>query len=212
IRDTAAARAAAEAGADAIGFVFARSSPRRLEPAEAARLMADLPPFLVTVGLFVDPGLDEFVAAEEQCPTHYTQFHGNEPEPLVRQCGPDIIKAVRFSAGTIEADLAKWGRIEEVAAVLVDGSAGGMGEAFDWAALRQPAAASPKPVILAGGLTPQNVGDAIRAARPWAVDVSSGVERERGVKDSALIRAFCAAVREADAAGAGMHGFGSRAD
>ena len=136
IRDAGAAHTAAEAGADAIGFVFARSSPRFIEPADAALIMGDLPPFLVTVGLFVDPSLDDFVGAEEQCPTHYTQFHGAEPEPLVRQCGPDIIKAVRFNAGTIEADLAKWGRIEEVAAVLVDGSAGGMGEAFDWAALR----------------------------------------------------------------------------
>lgn len=197
IRDVASARAAAEAGADAIGFVFARSSPRFIEPAEAAQIMGGLPPFIVTVGLFVDPSLDDFCSVEEQCPTHYTQFHGAEPEPLVRQCGPDIIKAVRFNADTIAADLAKWARIDEVAAVLVDGSAGGMGESFDWTALAEPAAACPKPIILAGGLTPQNVGEAIRAVRPWAVDVSSGVERARGEKDSELIRAFCAAVRSA---------------
>lgn len=197
IRDDASARAAAEAGADAIGFVFARSSPRHIEPAEAAMIMAGLPPLVVTVGLFVNPSLDDFCAVEEQCPTHYTQFHGAEPEPLVRQCGPDIIKAVRFNADTIAADLAKWDRIDEVAAILVDGSAGGMGESFDWSALRAPAEACAKPIILAGGLTPENVAEAIRAVRPWAVDVSSGVERERGVKDPALIRAFCAAVREA---------------
>ena len=174
--------------------------------------MADLPPFMVTVALFVDPSLDEFCRVEEQCPTHYTQFHGSEPEPLVRQCGPDIIKAVRFKAETIEADLAKWGRLEEVAAVLVDGSAGGMGESFEWSALRQPAAACAKPVILAGGLTAQNVGEAVRAVRPWAVDVSSGVERELGVKDPGLIRSFCAAVREADAVGSAAGRFGGRAD
>ncbi|MFG0286018.1 MAG: N-(5'-phosphoribosyl)anthranilate isomerase [Phycisphaerales bacterium JB039] len=195
IRDWPAAQAAADAGADAVGFVFAKSSPRYIEPAEAARLMADLPPFVVTVGLFVDPDLDEFVTVEEQCPTHYTQFHGSEPVELVRQCGPDIIKAVRFDRARIESDLRKWGAIDEVAAVLVDGSAGGMGEAFDWTALRAPAEACPKPVILAGGLTPENVREAIAAVRPWAVDVSSGVERERGVKDASLIRAFCAAVR-----------------
>src|SRR5690606_14863355 len=101
IRDDASARAAAEAGADAIGFDFARSSPRHFERAEAALIMAGLPPLVVTVGLFVNPRLDDFCAVEEQCPPHYTQFHGAEPEPLVRQCGPDIIKAVRFNADTI---------------------------------------------------------------------------------------------------------------
>jgi phosphoribosylanthranilate isomerase len=89
--------------------------------------------------------------------------------------------------------------VDEVEAILVDGSWGGEGEAFEWAKLQNLTVVPEKPIILAGGLTPENVGEAIRTVRPFAVDVSSGVERERGVKDHGLIRAFCAAVQEADA-------------
>jgi phosphoribosylanthranilate isomerase len=115
-----------------------------------------------------------------------------------------VIKAVRFDPATIRAELELWGDVEEVDAILIDGSAGGKGVAFDWSALAD-AVGGPgapkveKPLFLAGGLTPENVGAAIRAVRPFAVDVSSGVERERGKKDHALISAFCAAVRQADA-------------
>lgn len=198
VRDADAALAAAEAGADAIGFVFVRSSVRYVEPEEAYGIMAGLPPFVSTVGLFVNPSVDLFCDTEETCPTTYTQFHGNEDAALVRQCGPGVIKAVRFDPDSIAADLARWDAVDEVDAILVDGSAGGEGVSFDWSKLAPLVDNIAKPIILAGGLTPENVGEAIRAVRPYGVDVSSGVERERGVKDAGLIEAFCRAVRRAD--------------
>lgn len=202
IRDIDAARAAADAGADAVGFVFHPASPRYIEPAEAFGLIGALPPFVSTVGLFVDASIERFCDVEEQCPTDLSQLHGSEDEDMVEECGPNIIKAVRFDPATIQKELARWDDSYDVAAILVDGSAGGEGLTIDWAALaRVTAGRAPglKPIILAGGLTPANVGEAIRLVRPWGVDVSSGVERERGVKDPALIAAFCAAVQRADA-------------
>lgn len=193
-----AARAAVEAGADAVGFVFVRRSPRHIEPEAAAAIMADLPPFVAAVGLFQDCPVDDFIAIEEVCPTHHTQLHGNESVSVVRHCSP-AIKAIRFHEDTIANDLARWDSVDEVEAILVDGSWGGEGVAFDWKKLAEPASSLTKPIILAGGLTPENVGEAIRQARPFAVDVSSGVESERGVKDPAMIHAFCDAVRAADA-------------
>jgi phosphoribosylanthranilate isomerase len=206
IRDLDTARAAADAGADAVGFVFHPASPRYIEPADAFGIIGGLPPFVSTVGLFVDASIDRFCDVEEQCPTDMSQLHGSEDEDLVEECGPNIIKAVRFDPATIAADLARWDESYDVAAILVDGSAGGEGQTLDWTALgRLTAARAPgmKPIILAGGLTPQNVGEAIRAVHPWGVDVSSGVESARGVKDPGLIAAFCAAVQRADAARAG---------
>lgn len=194
VRDEETAWAAADAGADAIGLVFVRSSPRSIDPEAAAQLMLSLPPFLSTVALFMNPSLDHFCDVEETCPTTYVQFHGNEDEALVRQCGPGLIKAVRFDKDTLAADLARWDGVEEVDAILVDGGAGGEGVAFEWARLAELVDNLSKPIILAGGLTPDNVAEAIRVVRPFAVDVSSGVEKERGVKDPALIEAFCDAV------------------
>jgi phosphoribosylanthranilate isomerase len=153
------------------------------------------------VGLFVNAPLDRFCDIEEQCPTDLSQLHGDEHESLVSECGPNIIKAVAFDPATIARELARWDAVPEVAAILVDGSRGGQGQTLDWAELArhtQGRDADSTPIILAGGLTPHNVGEAIRAVRPWAVDVSSGVERERGVKDPAMIAAFCDAVRRAD--------------
>lgn len=118
----------------------------------------------------------------------------------MRDCGPGVIRAVRFRAEAVERDLRRWDAVEEVDAILVDGSAGGAGEAFDWHALAPLIRAVSKPIIIAGGLTPENVGEAIGACRPYAVDVSSGVESSPGVKDHAKIAAFCEAVRRADAA------------
>lgn len=198
IRTAEIADAAVDAGADALGFVFVRSSPRFIEPAEAWGIIGGLPPLVGTVGVFVNAPIDAFSDIEEQCPTAYSQLQGNEDIPLVRQCGPGVIKAIRYDAATIGEDLARWDGIDEVDAILVDGSAGGQGAAFDWSALTPRLAGLSKPVILAGGLNPANVADAIRAVHPFAVDVSSGVERERGVKEPGLIEAFCEAVRAAD--------------
>jgi phosphoribosylanthranilate isomerase len=198
VRDAETAWAAAEAGADAIGLVFVRSSPRYVEPERAAEIMLGLPPFVSSVGLFMNPSLEHFCDVEEVCPTTLVQFHGNEDESLVRRCGPGLIKAVRYEADTIAGELARWDAVEEVDAILVDGGAGGEGVSFEWERLAELAEGISKPLILAGGLTPENVGRAIRTARPYAVDVSSGVEKERGVKDVGLIDAFCRAVREAE--------------
>jgi phosphoribosylanthranilate isomerase len=198
IRDEEAAIAAAEAGADAIGFMFVKTSPRYIDPEEAYGIMGVLPPLVATVGVFADPSVDEFSDVEETCPTIYSQLHGREDEHLVKSCGPDVIKAVRFEEATIAAELAQWDELEEVCAILIDGGSGGAGTTFDWALLTPHLEKVSKPIILAGGLTPENVGRAIREVRPYAVDVSSGVERERGIKDPSLIEAFCEAVHAAD--------------
>jgi phosphoribosylanthranilate isomerase len=188
---------AVEAGADAVGFVFVRNSVRRIEPEAAAEIMCQLPPMVTTVGVFANASVDAFCDIEEVCPTNYAQLHGSEDEVTVKQCAP-AIKGFRFDPETIDADLARWDALDELEAVLIDGSVGGEGTAFDWSLLASKLEGFHKPVILAGGLTPENVGEAIRAVQPWAVDVSSGVERERGVKEAALIERFCDAVREAD--------------
>lgn len=200
IRDEEGLFAAAESGADAVGFVFHPQSPRFIEPEEAWELVGMLPPFVSSVGLFVNATVEKFMEMEEVCPTSFSQLHGSEKVEVVRQCGPGVIKAVRFDAATIAQELAAWDAVDEVDAILVDGSAGGQGQTFEWKALAEVRDSVRKPLILAGGLTPENVGEAIRVARPWGVDVSSGVERAPGEKDPALIEAFCRAVMRADAA------------
>lgn len=195
-----AALAAVDAGADALGFVFVERTPRYIEPERAFEIMSALPPLVSTVGVFRDAELDEFIEIEQRCPTDFSQLHGSEEETLVRACGPRVIRGFRFDAATIERELARWDALEEVDALLVDGSAGGTGETFDWAGLAGPMARVSTPVMIAGGLHAQNVGEAIAACRPYGVDVSSGVEAEPGVKDPAKVRAFCRAVRAADAA------------
>jgi phosphoribosylanthranilate isomerase len=199
IKDADTALAAARAGADAVGFIFVRNSPRFIDPDDAQDIMFALPPMVSTVGVFMNHSPDAFMDIEERCPTTHTQLHGNENEQMVQQCGP-AIKAIRYSEETIAADLKKWGECEDVEALLIDGPAPGEGVAFKWEMLPPLLKGVEIPVILAGGLTPENVGEAIRVVKPFGVDVSSGVERERGVKDPALIEAFCAAVRRADAA------------
>jgi phosphoribosylanthranilate isomerase len=201
VTDESGALAAAEVGADAVGFVFHGASPRNISPERAWEIAGLLPPFVSSVGLFVNASVEAFTRTEEVCPTDLSQLHGDEREEVVRACGPNIIKAVRFDPATIGRELARWSDVEEVSAILVDGSRGGEGTSFDWAALAnaiETADEFEKKIIVAGGLTPGNVGAAIRAVRPWAVDVSSGVEKRPGVKDPSLIAAFCAAVRAAD--------------
>ena len=192
VRDAEIARAAASEGADAVGFAFVRGSPRQVEPEEAWAIIGTLPPFIASVGVFVNPSLDAFSDLEERCPTTVSQFSGSEDTQLVRQCGPGLIKGVRYHPADLAADLARWDAVEEVDAILID-----CPDEPDWAGLARAVAATRKPVIL-GGLTPANVAAAIRAVRPFGVDTSAGVERQRGVKDPALIAEFCRAVREAD--------------
>lgn len=201
IKDDDALFAAAESGADAIGLMFVQTSPRYVPPEEAYALMASLPPFIASVGVFADPTTKFFSDVEEVCPTMYVQLHGDENERVVKSLGPDLIKVVKFMPGAVgfANELKRWEDSEDVLALLVDGSEGGSGGVLDWAALAKFTDNCTKPVILAGGLTPENVGEAIRIIRPYGVDVSSGVERARGEKDPARIEAFCRAVQVADA-------------
>jgi len=198
VRDAETALIAAECGADSIGLVFVSSSPRCVTVDEAWEIQGVLPAFITSVGLFMNPKPDHYLKTMIEADLDLGQLHGKEPEPLVREIGPDLIKAIRYSRETIEADLRKWSNIDELDAVLVDGGAGGTGEKADWEHLATVIDVCDHPVILAGGLTPENVGEAIRLVRPYAVDVSSGVESSPGVKDPGKIAAFCRAVREAD--------------
>lgn len=198
VRDFAIAEVAIESGADALGFVFHAASPRFIEPPAAWGIVSRLPPFVTTVALTVDLTFEDFQEIEQVCPTDYTQLHGNESVEIARACGPRIIKAIQFDEGAFDRVLAQWSAIDEVDAILIDGSSGGMGRTFEWSALGDRIAQCGKPIILAGGLTPENVAQAVAEVRPFAVDVSSGVEGTRGVKDPARVRAFCEAVRSTD--------------
>jgi len=200
ITNPQAALAAIDAGADAIGFVFVEDTPRFIDPEAAAGIMFNLPPFVSTVGVVRDLDVDQFCELEYKCPAHTMQLHGKEPVDVVQQCGPGVIKAFKYEDATIESQLKRWGKVEEIDAILIDGSDGGAGEAFDWAKLKGHLEGFEKAVIIAGGIDEHNVGEVIRTLRPYAVDVSSGVEDAPGVKNPEKIARFCAAVRAADAA------------
>ncbi|MDR2091962.1 MAG: phosphoribosylanthranilate isomerase [Azoarcus sp.] len=192
--------AAVEAGADAVGFIFYPPSPRNVSFAQAAELAALLPPFVTAVGLFVDPSGDFVAGALRQVPLQLLQFHGDENNircaALSALGGIPWIKAIRVREGVdlLESLASYPGACGLVADAFVEGFGGG-GKTFDWSLL--PARPG-RPLVLAGGLDPANVGEAIRRVRPWAVDVSSGVEIAKGVKDAAKIAAFVAEVRNAD--------------
>jgi phosphoribosylanthranilate isomerase len=189
--------AAVEAGADAVGFVFYPPSPRHLSFAGAAELARRLPPFVMPVGLFVNAGPSAVAAALEAVPQLLLQFHGDEPPAVCGGFRRPFVKAARMAPGLDLLDFAV--RYRDAQALLLDAHVdgyGGGGKVFDWS-LVPPGV--PLPVVLSGGLHAANVIDAIQLVRPWAVDVSSGVESARGVKDAAAIRRFCEAVREADA-------------
>lgn len=183
------ARAAARAGADAVGLVFYAKSPRAVTIVEAQAVVRALPPFVTTVGLFVDAARDEIQDVLRSVPLDVLQFHGNEGPDECRLFERPYVKAVRMREA---AELAAAARAyHDAAGLLVDtyveGVPGGTGRAFDWS--RLPSSLS-RPMILAGGLTPDNVAEAVRRVRPWTVDVSGGVESAPGVKDAARIEAF----------------------
>ena len=188
------ALAAVEAGADAIGFVFYAKSPRAVDVRQARAIIAELPPFVTTVGLFVDASRCELNEILEVVPLDLLQFHGDEaPEDCEGYHRP-WIKALRVRPGDdLEAACQRYAGARGIL-LYVAGVPGGTGEAFDWSLV--PARLS-KPIILAGGLSAANVGEAIAQVRPYAVDVSGGVERAKGIKDAAKIEAFMQAVRQA---------------
>lgn len=190
------ALACARAGADAIGLVFYPPSPRYVSVAQAAAIACVLPPFVTTVGLFVNPAAAEVEAVLRDLRLDVLQFHGDEPEDFCASFGVPYLKAVRVKAGV---DLVQYAlRYRDAQGLLLDayveGTPGGTGQAFDWGLIPTEL---PLPVILSGGLEPGNVAEAIKRVRPWAVDVSSGVEAAKGLKDAAKIAAFMEGVRSA---------------
>lgn len=198
ITEAAHAHLAAHEGADAIGLVFYRESPRYVTPAAAAAIARGLPPFVAAVGLFVNEEAAAISRVLEQVPLAMLQFQGDEEPSFCERFGRPYVRAVRMGPGT---DLLEYaGRFSRAAALLLDahvpGQPGGTGTTFDWADIPREV---PVPLILSGGLTSANVGRAIREVRPWAVDVSSGVERSRGVKDPRKIVEFIRSVRREDA-------------
>jgi phosphoribosylanthranilate isomerase len=191
------ALAAARAGAHAIGLVFYQASPRYITPVKAAEIIRSLPPFVTAVALFVDAGDEEVRATLKQAPVGLLQFHGAETPAFCRRFGAPYIKTVRMKPGV---DLLQYARdYHDAKALLLDtyveGLQGGSGVAFDWGLIPR---GLPLPVILSGGLTAENVVDAVRRVRPIAVDVSSSVESAKGVKDAHKIAAFIKGVRSAD--------------
>ena len=192
--------AAVAAGADALGFVFYAQSPRHVSPQRAARLVARVPAFVKTVGLFVNESTDVVAEVLNEVPLDLLQFHGDEGAGYCAAFRRPWIKAARVKQGF---DLLEYARCfagaPGIAGLLLDAHVegyGGGGQAFDWALIPP---SLPLPMILSGGLNPGNVGEAIRRVRPWAVDVSSGVERAKGIKDMRKISEFIAGVRDADA-------------
>lgn len=188
---------AAQLGVDAIGLVFAARSRRRLGVDAARRIRAGVPPFVTVVALFMDDAdatVEEVIRVVQP---DLLQFHGSETDAWCAHFGRPYMKAIAMGEGV--AALPRLQAYPRANALLLDGHVsgqpGGAGKAFDWAVLPHDLH---QPVVLAGGLDAENVGDAIRAARPWAVDVASGVESAPGVKDRAKLEAFVAAVRRAD--------------
>lgn len=185
------ALAACRLGADALGFVLA-PSPRQVSPEQARAIIAQLPPLVNTVGVFVDAPLVEVGELRRYCGLDWVQLHGDEDEDYAAALGRRVIKALRVSAERPPDPVAYPGR-----GLLLDTyhpqAVGGTGQSFDWGLARD--IARERPIILAGGLSQDNVARAIKQVQPFAVDVSSGVEKEKGVKDHERIASFIAQVR-----------------
>ena len=190
------ALAAVEAGADAIGLVFYGKSPRAVSIEQAAAILQALPPFVTSVGLFVDMPRDELQQLLQRLPLDLLQFHGDESPADCEGHGRPYIKALRVRPGEdVAASMAPYAGARGILLdTFVEGVPGGTGASFDWSLVPENAA---KPIILAGGLDAGNVATAIRQVRPYAVDVSGGVEASKGIKDAGKIRAFVRAVRDA---------------
>ena len=194
------ARAAAEAGADAIGLVFYPPSPRFLNVERALEVRDALPPFVQVVALFVNPDAAQVAQVIGRVKPSMLQFHGEETPELCDGFGLPYIKACRVKSGvSAGVDLLKYLRpFSRAAGWLLDSHVeeyGGVGERFDWSLVP---AVRERPLVLSGGLTAGNVAGAIRQVRPWGVDVSSGVESAKGIKDAAKIAAFVAEVANAN--------------
>lgn len=188
--------AAVQAGADAIGLVLYDKSPRHVDAARAGVLARRLPPFVTPVILLVNAAPDLVQAALDAVPNALLQFHGDETPAQCEAVGRPYVRAARMAPGFNLLDFAL--SFASAQAMLVDAHVegyGGGGQVFDWSLLPRQLS---RPMILSGGLHPGNVAEGVKAVRPWAVDVSSGVEVGKGLKDAELMRRFCQAVQEAD--------------
>jgi phosphoribosylanthranilate isomerase len=190
-------RAAVACGADAIGFVFAAGSKRVISDQKARELVGQVPAFVTRVGLFLDQDEDHVRGILKKVPLSLLQFHGRENSAFCRQFGLPYIKAVSMGSGDTARDMLEQAERDfpDAAALLMDshepGGLGGTGRIFDWKQIRHAG----QSLVLAGGLTPDNVSEAIRLVRPWAVDVSSGVEDAPGIKNANAMQRFIEQVR-----------------
>lgn len=191
------AAVAVEAGADALGFNFYRKSPRYIEPAVAKQIVASLPPLITPVGVFVNEELAAVRSIMDSCGLAMAQLHGDEPAVYCQELSRPVIKALRLKDRGSFLALAEFQGRAGVRGFLLDTFSetayGGSGQVTDWVLAAEAAKAAT--ILLAGGLTPANVAEAIRAVRPYGVDVSSGVESIPGKKDHGKVRAFLDAVR-----------------
>lgn len=187
--------AVAKNGADALGLVFYEKSPRHVGVAQAAKLAHAVPPFVTMVGLFVNPSAEYVREVLAKVPLDVLQFHGEESAEFCAQFGKPYLKAIRVKAGVdlVECAARYAGAQGLLLDAFVEGTQGGTGESFDWALIPHDL---PLPVILSGGLHAGNVAHAIKQVRPYAVDVSSGVEASKGIKDAAKIAAFISEVKK----------------
>jgi phosphoribosylanthranilate isomerase len=194
ITNLADAQAAVEAGADALGFVFYEKSPRFVSMKTAAEISRALPPFITRVGVFVNPSKELVLKAVAECGLSLLQFHGDEPPEFCAQFDSMSMKAFRIrDAGSLK-ELPKYKTDAWLLDAYSSDTLGGTGGVFNWD-LAVEAQKSGRPIFLAGGLTPENVADAVRKVQPFGVDVSSGVESSPGKKDHAKVRAFINAAK-----------------
>tara|TARA_B100000035_G_scaffold314796_1_gene332385 strand:+ start:43727 stop:44347 length:621 start_codon:yes stop_codon:yes gene_type:complete len=187
---------AAELGADALGFVFVKSSPRFIKPSDASKIIGKLPPFLSKVGLFVNPSIEEVRKVMDMCHFDFIQFHGDESPSFCEQFNLPYIKAISVESDLSLLEYEK--NYVSASAFLLDSfsedARGGTGKIFDWNLIPQNTS---KPIIVAGGLNKDNLNDLFNKNKPYAVDVSSGVESHKGKKDYNMMQDFILGVRNA---------------
>lgn len=186
---------AASAGADAIGLNFWHGSKRVVSVAQARRIIDAVPPFVWVVGVFVNAEVAEVQAIARAVGLHGVQLHGDESPREASRIGLFTIKALRVKDASVEAEVRRYGKVDALLLDAAQSSYGGGGKTFDWRLARR--IAKERPMLLAGGLDPTNVGRAVKEVRPLGVDVASGVERAPGIKDERKVRAFIRAARAA---------------
>lgn len=160
---------AIDLGADALAFTFTKGRPDSIDPAAAYEIMASLPPLISTIAIFANPTIDDFSDAEEQCPTTLTQLEGEEPDKLIKQIGPDVIRSLAFDPDATPQALMKWDGFDDVGSIVINAAA--QGENFDWSPVAPMIDDVSKPIILAGRFTPANVFAAIAAISPYALQL-----------------------------------------